>query len=60
MAKIVESLTRAGAEDTATGGFGGGKDIGGGAGSTTNEQGFTSGGQFSGLKKGGLAGILYG
>ena len=52
--------TRAGAEDTATGGFGGGKDIGGGAGSTTNEQGFTSGGQFSGLKKGGLAGILYG
>ena len=42
------------------GAFGGGADIGGGAGSTTNEQGFTSGGQFSGLKKGGLAGILYG
>ena len=52
--------TRAGGEGTATGGFGGGKDIGGGAGSTTNEQGFTEGGQFSGLKKGGLAGILYG
>ena len=52
--------TRAGGEGTATGGFGGGKDIGGGAGSTTSEQGFTEGGQFSGLKKGGLAGILYG
>tara|TARA_Y100000004_G_scaffold196265_1_gene265735 strand:+ start:252 stop:1355 length:1104 start_codon:yes stop_codon:yes gene_type:complete len=51
--------TRAGAENTATGGFGGGKDIGGST-PGTSDQGFTDSGQFAGLKKGGLAGILYG
>ena len=51
--------TRAGAEDTATGGFGGGKDMGGST-PGTSDQGFTDSGDFAGLKKGGLAGILYG
>ena len=51
--------TRAGAEDTATGGFGGGKDMGGST-PGTSDQGFTDSGKFAGLKKGGLAGILYG
>ena len=50
--------SRAGSENTATGGYGWGADMGGGAGSTTNEQGYTSGGAFSGLKEGGLARIL--
>ena len=52
------TTSRAGSENTATGGYGGGADMGGGAGSTTNEQGYTSGGAFSGLKEGGLARIL--
>lgn len=51
--------TRAGAENTATGGFGGGKDMGGST-PGTSDQGFTDSGKFAGLKKGGLAGILYG
>ena len=54
------TTSRAGSEDTPTGGYGGGADMGGGAGSTTSDQGFTSGGAFSGLRYGGRVNYMMG
>ena len=57
------TTSRAGAENTYTGGYGGGADMGSAkpGGSTspgTSDQGYTDSGQYAGLKKGGLAKIL--
>jgi len=55
------TTSRAGSEGTATGGFGGGADMGSAASSPgTSDQGFTSGGAFSGLRYGGRVGYMMG
>ena len=52
------TTSRAGSENTATGGFGGGADMGPTTSPGTSDQGFTDSGDFAGLKEGGLARIL--
>jgi len=55
------TTSRAGSEGTATGGYGGGADMGSAASSPgTSDQGFTSGGFFSGLRYGGRVGYMMG
>jgi len=55
------TTSRAGSEGTATGGYGGGADMGSAASSSgTSDQGFTSGGAFSGLRYGGRVGYMMG
>ena len=54
----IRDSSRAGSENTATGGFGGGADMGPTTSPGTSDQGFTDSGDFAGLKEGGLARIL--